>query len=508
MAAGRPNILLISSDQQHYSTLGAVNDRISTPALDRLCAEGMRFDRAYCPNPTCTPTRASMITGMYPSQHGAWTLGTKLFEDVPTIGEYLGRSGYFTTLIGKAHFQPMTSEPGMESIECLPKLRDLDFWRGFHGPWYGFEHVETARMHTTEAQVGAHYAIWMEENGLANWQDYFEDDPPNPEKKKRLQANRTWELPEQYHYNCWTAERTIAQIERAAAEDKPFFAWSSFHDPHPDYVVPEPWASMYDPSDMVPGELTPGEHDRNPIHFRKTQEEDHEWWLALQEEEGFYIHGGHSHVKSAEEIRKDMACYYGMVSFMDQQIGRILDALDRLGMADNTLVVFTSDHGHFLGQHGLTVKPLHHYEDMLRVPFIVRYPGKTPAGGASDAIQNLVDLPQTFLAAAGLDQPGAMTGVNQLETWSGGAAARTWSITENHHAKRFHMRTYINQRYKITVYREGDDGELFDLVEDPGEICNLWHGPEAKELKSQMMYEFLQATLQSEPMRMPRIASA
>ena len=85
MPPTRPNILLISSDQQHYSTIGAVNDRIKTPAIDRLCSEGMRFDRAYCPNPTCTPSRASIITGMYPSQHGAWSLGTKLYEDVPVV---------------------------------------------------------------------------------------------------------------------------------------------------------------------------------------------------------------------------------------------------------------------------------------------------------------------------------------------------------------------------------------------------------------------------------------
>lgn len=112
MPSNRPNILLITSDQQHYSTLGSVNDRIKTPALDRLCSEGVRFDRAYCPNPTCTPSRASIITGMYPSQHGAWALGTKLFEDVPRITDMLKQAGYFTALIGKAHFQPLASQPG------------------------------------------------------------------------------------------------------------------------------------------------------------------------------------------------------------------------------------------------------------------------------------------------------------------------------------------------------------------------------------------------------------
>ena len=513
MPAKTPNVLLITSDQQHHSTLGAVNDRIRTPALDRLCREGVRFDRAYCPNPTCTPTRATVLTGMYPSQHGAWTLGTKLFEDVPVVGDRFREQGYYTSLVGKAHFQPLATRPGMESIECQPLLRDLDYWRKFHGPWYGFEHVETARMHADESHVGQHYAIWMEEKGLKNWGDYFQSWPPKKGQHRRADGvywrreNRAWTLPEEFHYSRWTGERTIAQIERAAMEGRPFFCWSSFHDPHPPYIVPEPWASMYDPADMQPGHLVEGEHDRNPEHFRKTQEADNDWWTAARKGEA--IHGGHSHLHDDEELKKDMACYYGMVSFMDQQIGHILEALDRLGLAEDTLVVFTTDHGHFLGQHGLVAKAIHHYEDLLRIPMLVRWPGRVPQGRTSAAIQNLVDLAPTFLSAAGMDVPGLMTGLDQLGTWCGDEPARTWSVTENHHGTtHFHMRTYVNQRYKITVHRDGEDGELFDLQDDPGETHNLWHEPEAAELKCMLLHEFMQATLQSEPMRMPRIAGA
>jgi len=507
----RPNILLITSDQQHYSTIGVINDRIRTPALDRLCHEGTRFDRAYCPNPTCTPTRASIITGMYPSQHGAWSLGTKLFEDVPTVGGLFQQAGYATSLIGKAHFQPLASKPGMESLECQPTLRDLDFWRKFHGPWYGFEHVEVARNHADESHAGQHYAIWMEENGLTNWKDYFQPWPPDPNRKPRRHyfesEKRNWNLPEKYHYSVWTAERTIVQLDEAVAAGRPFFCWSSFHDPHPPYLVSEPWAGMYDPNDMQPGELTPGEHDRNPVHFRMTQEDKPDFRGRFFEDQG--IHGGHSHLHRREELQKDMAAYYGMTSLMDREIGRILDALDRLGIADSTLVVFSSDHGHFLGQHGLIAKCIHHYEDLLRVPWLVRWPGRVPGGGTSDAIQNLVDLAPTFLAAAGLPVPGIMTGVSQLETWCGGARARTWSITENRHTRQnLHMRTYVNQRYKITVYRRWEDGELFDLQEDPGEVRNLWHDPSAGELKCRLLHEFMQATLACEPTRMPRIAGA
>ncbi len=506
-AQDRPNILFLTSDQHHAGVLGVVNERVQTPALDRLCREGVRFERAYCTNPTCTPCRASMITGVYPSQHGAWSLGTKLFEDVPTVGELFQHAGYATALIGKAHFQPLASEPGMESLECQPTLRDLDFWRNFHGPWYGFEHVEVARNHTWESHAGQHYGIWMEENGLRNWKDYFAAWPHDPEQMKKRRGMRHWDLPQEFHYTHWTAERTIAHMERSVASGRPFLTWASFHDPHPSYTVSEPWASMYDPADMVPGELTPGEHDKNPPHFGMTQEKSPNFREMYFEDQG--IHGAHSHLRDREELKKDMAIYYGMVSFMDHEIGRILDCLERLGVGDNTLVIFTTDHGHFLGQHGLIAKAIHHYEDLIRIPWIVRWPGRVPAGQVSQAIQNCVDLSPTFLAAAGLPIPGSMTGVNQLDTWRGGPPARTWSITENRHTRtNFHMHTYVNQRYKITVYRKFPYGELFDLEADPGEVNNLWDEPSAASLKSQLLHEFLQARMQCEPMRMPRIAGA
>lgn len=505
------NILLITSDQQHYSTLGAVNPRIQTPALDRLCSEGTRFDRAYCPNPTCTPTRATLLTGLMPSQHGAWTLGTKLMETVPTIGQALGHAGYATSLIGKAHFQPLASTPEYPSIECQPTLRDLDFWRSFHGPWYGFDHVETARMHGDESHAGQHYAIWLEEHGLADWKEYFRPWPetPDPTNKYYERENRTWKLPEELHYSVWTAERTIAQIEQAAATDRPFFCWSSFHDPHPPYIVPEPWASMYDPAEMQPGSLTEGEHDKNPVHFGLTQHPDAEEKFEKLFAGDGAIHGRGCHLRDVEELKKDMACYYGMTSLMDREIGRVLTRLDELGMAENTLVVFTTDHGHFLGQHGLTAKAIHHYEDLLRIPFLVRWPGQVPAGAVSDSLQNLVDLPTTFLAAAGAAVPHHYVGLDQRSTWAGEEAVRTGSITENHHGTTIcNIRTYVNQRYKITVYAQWDDGELFDLQEDPGEVNNLWHEPAAAELKQQLLLEFIQETMKSDSLPMPRIANA
>ena len=504
MASTRPNILLITSDQQHWDTLGVTNPRIRTPALDRLAAEGTRFERAYCCNPTCSPTRASIITGMYPAWHGCWAIGVKLPEDVPTIGDILQSHGYSTVLVGKAHFQPLASRPGSESIECHPVLRDLDFWRKFHGPWYGFEHVETARMHADEHLVGQHYAIWMEEKGLKNWKDYFAPWPPDPSAPKRRGA---WDLPAELHHTTWVGERTIANIERLVEQDRPFFMWASFFDPHPPYLVPEPWASMYRPEDMEPGRLSPGEMDLLPPHFRKTQERqpDFSEWAEEQATHGFI-----SHLHDEEQLRKDIATYYGMVSFMDYQIGRILETLDRLGIAENTLVVFATDHGHFLGQHGLIAKGPFHFEDMLKVPMIVRYPREVPAGRVSSALQSLVDLPATFLSAAGIEIPGYMQGVDQMDVWRGKAqAARDHVIVENRHQPtKVHLRTYVDERYKITVYRGYDYGELFDLQADPGETRNLWDDPAYREVKCRLLHRFVQAEMIREPTRMPRIAGA
>lgn len=499
-----PNILLITSDQQHWSTLGVINPRIKTPALDRLANEGKRFDRAYCPSPVCSPSRSSILTGQYPSEHGCWTIGVKLDEQASTISGLLSDRGYDTSLIGKAHFQPLRSEPDQTSLEAMPTLRDLPFWDDFRGPWYGFEHIDIARGHGDEHLVGQHYAIWMEEHGLRNWSDYFAPWPPDPDAPKR---EHTWDLPEEFHYTTWTGEVTRQHIQRAAGEGEPFFVWSSYHDPHPPYVVPEPWASMYNPADMQPGTLIPGELDAMPAHFGLTQvaEPDYSPWRETE----YGNHGFHSHLVDEDQLRKDMAIYYGMVSFMDDQIGKTLDLLDELGIADNTIVIFTTDHGHFLGHHGLFYKGAFHYEDLIRLPFIVRWPDRVTPGSTSNDLQSLVDLAPTMLDAITGERDGRMQGVSQLASWCNDAPVREWAMTENRHQPtKLSLRTLVTDRYKITVYRGSDDGELFDLENDPEERRNLWHDPVHAAIKAELLLRLVQAEIEKEPTRYPRIAGA
>ena len=517
------NILLITSDQQHWNTLGQFNPEIQTPALDKLAAAGTTFTRAYCPNPTCTPTRASMITGKYPSQHGAYSLGTKLPETEPTVGDRLGAAGYRTALVGKAHFQPLHSTEEYPSLEAYPKLQDLKFWGDFDQPFYGFDHVELARNHTDEAHVGQHYALWMEEKGLSNWRDYYLQPTGNVAAQRRK-----WLIPERFHYNAWIAERSnslISQYQEAGEPDgsvsaglspgdptRPFFLWASFFDPHPKYLAPEPWDTMYDPGEITVPELTPGEHDDSPPHLQLTQEPDPDF-SAWQEPNGSGCHGFHSHLRERDELAKDVACYYGMISCMDKYIGQILDHLDNLGLAENTLVVFTSDHGHYFGQHGLIAKGAFHYDDGIRVPMIARLPGRIPANRISDSLQTLVDYAPTFLDFCGLDVPEDMTGLSQQAVWGrvgsrghrpadtdpshgDDAAAREHVIIENRHQPTtLHLKTFINERYKITLYYNRDYGEIYDLIDDPSELNNLWADT---ELRARLTEAFLRAEMEKE----------
>lgn len=496
---------MITSDQQHWNTIGAFNHEISTPNLDRLAEEGTTFSRAYCPNPTCTPSRASIITGMYPSQHGAWAIGTKLSEDVQTIGHVLNDNGYQSALIGKAHFQPLKSDETYTSLESYPILQDLEFWRTFNGPFYGFDHIELARNHTNEAHVGQHYALWLEEKGCKNWRDYFLSPIGSMDRSTRYK----WAIPEEYHYNTWIAERSNAKLEEYKDNDASFFLWASFFDPHPPYLVPEPWDTMYDPEKLTVPKVVAGEHDQNPPHFKLTQESKPDFSSYIEGNIGNI--GFHSHIHvSPEEAKQNMAVYYGMISMIDKYIGSILDKLDDLGLADNTIVVFTSDHGHFFGQHGLHDKGGFHYEDLLKLPFIVRYPGHVPQGDTCSSMQSLVDLAPTFLSFLGITIPREMTGVNQKEVWLGNKEMERNHVICEYRSQptKVHQKTFVGERYKITVYFNETFGELFDLQEDPQEIRNLWNDSDYREIKEQLLFQYIWAELGKEPLWMPRITGA
>jgi uncharacterized sulfatase len=499
------NVLLITSDQQHWRSMGCYDRRFRTPNLDRMAAEGLRADRAYCPNPTCTPSRASIITGLMPSQHGAYSLGTHLDPAVPTIGERLHAAGMRTALVGKAHFQGTTTHPRWPSVESYPLLQDLDYWRRFRGPWYGFDEVELLRNHTDEPHVGQHYGIWLEER-CPGWRRYFQ--PPEARGRGSHRAHR-WDLPEELHYNRWIEERTIARLETCARAGERFFTWASFPDPHPSYLTSGRWADLYRPEDMAIPPVDPDEHRHWPPYLAKTREEQPSY-DEFREPEGNALHRCHSHRVDPAVLRRNLATYHGMMAFVDDCVGGILRALDRLGLAEDTLVVFSTDHGHFLGEHGLTHKGPFHFEDLVRVPFLVRQPGAVPAGTVSDALVSLVDLAPTMLSALGLEADRRMSGVDQWEVWTGRRpSVRDHVLVENRHQPHaLHLDTYVDARWKLTVQRGHEWGELYDLAGDPGETRNRWDDPAYALRKSELLLRMVHAEMAKAPVPMPRISGA
>lgn len=500
----KTNILLITSDQQHWNTIGKFNPEIKTPNLDRLCNEGTCFQNFFTVNPTCTPTRASLITGTYPSQHGAYSLGTKLFENKTLVGDVFIQNGYKTALVGKGHFQPLKETEEYASIESIEYFLKQDFWKKFHGPFYGFEHIELARGHTDEQWIGQHYLLWLIENGCDNWKDYFKGPAGN-----KMPSEGKWEIPEKYHYNNWIAEKTNGLLEEYKKNDDTFYLWASFFDPHPPYLVPEPFDTMYDSENLTVPDITPNEHAKNPKHFQMTQEKSPDY-SAYKEPEGNGMHGCHSHLKDKKTKADNMATYYGMISLLDKYIGKILDKLDALGMAEDTLVVFTTDHGHFFGQHGLIAKGPFHYDDVIKIPAIARLPGKIPANKISNNLMSIVDLAPTFLSAAQIKPPRCMTGLNLLPEWQNEIKkTRNHVIVENRHQPTtLHIKTYINERFKFTTYWGQDYGELFDRINDPNEINNLWDNSDYQNEKNNLFKELLFAEMIKEPLPMPRVFGA
>ena len=472
--------------------LGSVNPKLKTPNLDRLAAEGALCTRAYCPNPTCTPSRSSILTGMYPSHHGAWSLGTKLPEDAPTINDVLHENGYQTALIGKAHFQPLASTPEYPSLEAPEKLHDLDFWKNYHSGFYGFDHIELLRNHTAEQHVGQHYALWMEEKGLKDWRKYFFP----PEGRMPYRGMGRWKLPEEFHYNTWIAERTNAMLEEYRQKDQPFFLWASFPDPHYPQLVPAPWDQMYRAKDMEMQEFSFDEHDKNPPYYREVFKRFPNF--KPYRETGFGIHGLYRQPYHKKELQRQLAYAYGMVSLMDKYIGKILDKLRELDLEKDTIIVFTTDHGDMFGQHGLRHKCIFHYEDLLRIPMIVKYAGHIPAGSRIDGLQSLIDLAPTFLSLCGIPVPACMDGVDQQDVWQGvRESARPYAICENRHEPHtMNIRSYMEERYKVTVHDGRSYGELYDLQNDPEEHDNLWNSEAHRPIKAELLFRFAMAELE------------
>ena len=482
----RPNILWICTDQQRYDTLGAQgNGHVSTPRLDALWRSGTAFTHAYCQSPICTPSRASFLTGTYPSTcHNTRNGNARFVDRFPLVTRLLADAGYDCGLIGKLH---LASAYGR--IE--PRTDDgYRYWRYSHGP-------------RDDWPVGHDYADWVRQHGSVLGE--LIKDPAG--------------VPAPLHQTTWCAERTIEFITEPRAADTPWLASVNIYDPHPPFNPPQEYRDRYAPAAM-PGPLfrdsdlaqqerlaavdfqsrgrPPDNLDiRSPVIPESPGREGSPGADARA--------GGRSNLPphaTARDARTLQAAYYAMLELIDDQVGRMLDALRDSGQADDTLVLFTSDHGEMLGDHGLIQKGCRFYEGLVRVPLILAWPDTIRRGLVSDALVELTDLAPTLLQAAGAPVPEWMQGRSLLPLASGGADPQRhrdavlceyFDALDAPDATRATM--YRERRYKLVVYHGHGLGELYDLEQDPGEFDNLWDDPAHAALKADLLLQSYAASM-------------
>ena len=471
----RPNILIITTDQQRIDSLSCYGSTFTqTPNLDRLGAKGAIFDRAYCVNPVCTPARATLFSGQYVSHHGAWNVGMNVPHDVTMISHRLGDLGYRTHYIGKAHFQAFGGRPE----QTLEPTRGWErHYPAFTGPYYGFETIELALGHVTYGLAG-HYGAWVRSQVT---EDEFQS---------FTQARRhgdlgfggnayDWDIPLRLHNSVWTADRTIDFL-KTHDEHQPFLLAVGFQDPHHPHSVPVGFRDRVDPEAVPLPRYTEGELADKPPHFLVA----HRGQLETSDFRGdFAVAGqgrGADYARVSEwDARLGRAYYHTMVKLIDREMGRILDCLERRGLAENTLIVFTTDHGELLGDHGLWMKGPFHYEELVRIPMLLRWPKAIPGGQRVRGLISQVDLVPTILSAIGKAIPDEIDGVDALPLLRGEVAAvRNAALIEfTDDPRHLRLKTVITPDRKLTYYHGYDFGELYDLETDPGELRNLWNDP-------------------------------
>jgi arylsulfatase A-like enzyme len=528
----RPSFLVIITDQHRGDGLGCAwpawraargeSSPLQTPHLDALAAGGVRLARSYVNNPLCMPSRSTLITGQTPRAHGVRTNGIDLNPGIPTIVAALAERGYRTHSAGKTHFRTMWLPRGADPATADPHEHPeaAELWaNGRVGkiptPYYGFQSVDW---------TGGHGAVFGD---YRNWLRRM--DPAAPRQLARdagtpapSGAEQCWRmaLPPELHYNTWIADRTIQFLEEAAdgarSRDQPFMAWASFPDPHHPFATPDPWYAMYDREAVPLPVRREGELDDLAPFFRDVYEH------------GIQLAGRRAATRISDtHLREIIAVTYGMISFVDQQVGRILSALDRLGLADNTVVVFTSDHGDLLGDHWLMNKGPFHFDGLLRVPGLWRLPGRFQEGMVSDALVSHLDFAPTVLELAGTPPPesgplwpvgGTPETTNHLPPLPGRSLVPLLTghtthvqdavlVENDEDYLGLRLRTLVTETHQVTLYvgRDGEMpyGELFDLQADPSQAHNLWRSPAHRALRLDLQARLLAEVVRTDN-RLPR----
>ena len=480
----QPNILWYTTDQQRFDTIAALgNPHVVTPTLDRMTAEGTAFTHAYCQSPICTPSRSSYMTGLYPSRVRNCRNGNESFpaDAPPLISRRIADAGYDCGMIGKFHLQS-------SGHRTEPRIDDgYRYWKFSHAP-------------RDDWPDGHDYAEWVREKG------------------GDLNALRDSEdrVPPEMHQTTWATDRAIEFIDQD--RDGPWMLTINVYDPHPPFIPPKKYAERFNAADM------PGPYFR---------ESDLATQAALKPVDF------QTDARRPEEFngREQQALYYAMMAQVDEQFGRLLAHIEASGQRDNTLVVFTSDHGEMLGDHGLLFKGCRFYEGLVRVPLMFRWPGRVSAGLCSDALVELIDLSATLLEVAGVERPEPMQGRSLLPLLRGEASSehhrdfvrceyfdaldsifigtgspdvpnkasggckpagnnREADATRSP-ARGSYGTMYRDRRYKLVVYHGHNLGELYDLEADPWEFDNLWDSPEHQTIKAELLLKSFDASIEA-----------
>jgi choline-sulfatase len=455
MPADRPNVLWICTDQQRFDTLGCYgNDVVDTPTLDALASSGACFERAYCQNPVCSPSRGSMLTGRYPRTTGLRQNGQPVPDSEVFLPRLLAEAGYRTGLAGKLHVSPAGGP--RETQEPVRRVRDgygaVDY---SHGPGVDQEND---------------YGRWLAGQGI----EY--ETTPTPES-----AHVAETVPTEYHQTTWCADRAVEFI-RAAGEEPWLYSLNIF-DPHPPFDAPAEYLDRYrDRLDDLPEpNYVEGELADKPVWQR-------------DKHEGTNNRGGPAHVElDREDHLMIRAAYYAMCDLIDDAVGTVLDALDHTGQREDTLVVFTSDHGTMLGDHGLYVKGPYFYEGAVRVPLLVSGPG-VESRRVEDVVE-LVDVAPTLLEAAGEPVHPGMQGESLWPHLSGDGVRETdsaycefYNASTQHTDPKAYATMLRTDRHKLVAVHDPDQpGELYDLRADPEETENLWADPDYLDVKARLL---------------------
>ena len=495
MPKKRPNFLILCTDQQQSNSLGCAGNSIArTPNIDALAKRGMRFNRHHTPNQICCPARATMITGLYPRHHGMTTNGRTIIEGLPTLPGMLANAGYNTHAVGKLHLQPLVADISYQFPESVP-FWEAGLGRDWVGPYFGYQNIDLLIGESLLATEGGHYAQWLQDNhpeAIALYQPEAAISGPLPD----LDEAWTAAVPEELHYNNWIADRAVDYLSNVDT-NSPFMLFVSTPDPHHPFSPPLPWADQFDPAAMPLPRVEPGELDMMAPYINQPLSGD---WIdndaPMIEQGGMTITAD----ISDDSMRKAVALTRGMEAMIDDAFGRVLDELDRRELTDDTIIIFTSDHGEFLGRHGLLHKGPPPYRDLTEVSYIMAGPG-IPKDKVTEDFTSHLDLMPTLLDLAGVEHDLVLDGCSLRPLLNGKTWGRDALFLEYH--PRVDPDTYnhsiISQGFRLTLYpTQAEWGELFCHATDPGEHRNLFNDPlyqiQRDQLIQRLKNEFPAAT--------------